>query len=132
MKKRVLSLLLVLVMVLAILPVPEVAAAEGATLTVSGNSYRNKYVVITDGTSKATYYITNNGTVQNMDGSAATFGAGSYTVYYGPLGMQKNRSFYKGSVTVDDSDSSASVSMSRTSWTGASSAEQYYFAESIY
>ena len=132
MKKRVLSLLLVLVMVLAVLPVPEVAAAEGATLTVSGNSYRNKYVVITDGTSKATYYITNNGTVQNMDGSAATFGAGNYTVYYGPLGMQKNRSFYKGSVTVDDSDSSASVSMSRTSWTGASSAEQYYFAESIY
>ena len=132
MKKRVLSFLLVLVMVLAILPMPAIAAGEGASLTVSGRTYRNKYVVISDGNAAAVYYINNSNQVQTMDGSAAAFAPGSYTVYYGPLGMQKNRSFYKGTFTVSEGDDAVSATLSSSRWSSASTAEQYYYAESVY
>ena len=62
--KRFLSLLMVLVLMSSILVVPTYAAeAEGSTITVSGNNYRNKYVVISDGTASGLYYITNTGLV---------------------------------------------------------------------
>ena len=132
MKKRVLSFLLVLVMVLAILPMPAIAAGEGASLTVSGRTYRNKYVVISDGSAAAVYYINNSNQVQTLDGSAAAFAPGSYTVYYGPLGMQKNRSFYKGTFTVSEGDDAVSATLSSSRWSSASATEQYYYAESVY
>lgn len=114
MKKRILSLLLALVMVLSFIPMPVSAAdTEGATLTLSGNNtyaYRNKYVVITDGSKDALYYINNSGTVQNTDGTAATFAPGTYTVYYGIFSGWSS-SFAQASVTVRENDTQVGFSL---------------------
>ncbi|MBQ8830994.1 MAG: Cna B-type domain-containing protein [Oscillospiraceae bacterium] len=81
------------------------------TVTVSGNSYRNSYVVISNGSTSGLYYINSSGTVQNTDGTAAAFEPGNYTIYYGAGGGRAS-SFASGSVTINSSASTASVRLS--------------------
>lgn len=109
--KRFLSLLMVLALMFSILAVPAYAAeTEGSTITVSGNTYRNKYVLITDGTTKGLYYINNQGRVQNTDGTDAHFAAGSYTVYYGTFSGWGS-SFARGTAAVSSDSTNVSVSL---------------------
>ena len=132
--KRLLSLALALVMVLALLPVQAFAADGDATVTVSGSSYRGKYVVISDGTDSGLYYINAAGTVENADGTAAAFGPGSYTVYYGintTSGRGASSSFATGSFTVDEEDTSATVRLS-TARVSNRSANVYLYATSSF
>lgn len=81
------------------------------TIAVSGSSYRSKYVVISNGSTSALYYINSSGIVQNTDGTDAAFEPGTYTVYYG-IGGSRDSSFAAGTVTVSEGAASASVSLS--------------------
>lgn len=133
--KRLLSLILALVMVLALLPAQVFAAGADATVTVSGSSYRGKYVVISDGSDSKLYYINSTGTVENTDGTAAAFGPGSYTVYYGITNAGSGRvassSFATGRFTVAEEDSSATVRLS-TARVSNRSADVYLYATSSF
>lgn len=129
MKRRLFSLLLVAAMLLSLFPVQIFAAEEGSTITVS--RYNRVYVVINN----TSYYINSNGVVENMDGTTAYFVPGTYTVYYGPTsggGGGRNKTVYTGNVTVSDSDSSVSVSLSNVTFSRQSYADQLKYAESIY
>ena len=131
--KRFLSLLMVLVLMSSILVVPTYAAeAEGSTITVSGNNYRNKYVVISDGTASGLYYITNTGLVENTDGTDALFAPGSYTVYYGMFSGWGS-SFARGTATIQGSSTNVSVRLS-SAQVGSSTAyaTRYLYATSLY
>ena len=131
--KRFLSLLMVLVLMSSILVVPTYAAeAEGSTITVSGNNYRNKYVVISDGTASGLYYITNTGLVENTDGTDALFAPGSYTVYYGMFSGWGS-SFARGTATIQESSTNVSVRLS-SAQVGSSTAyaTRYLYATSLY
>ena len=114
MKRRIFSLLMAVILVVTLIPVNVFAAdGSGATLTVSGNhysNYRNKYVVFSDGSSSKLYYINNNDTVQNADGTAAYFSPGSYTVYYG-IYSGWSASFASGTVTIRENDTTANLSL---------------------
>lgn len=135
--KKLLSFVLALVMVLALLPVQAFAAEEtaAATLTVSGNSYRSKYVVISDGSDSDLYYIGSTGAVENTDGTAATFAPGRYTVYYGinnTSGRAASSSFATGSFTVDEEDTSATVRLSSTRVSNTNANVYLYATSSFY
>lgn len=111
--------------------------ADGATVTVSGNSYRRKYVVIVDSEgNEDVYYINSSNTIVAMDGTTAvTFAPGSYTIYYGPTGGRADRNFYKGTFTVNENSSSASASMSAVKYGSVSTnptADQLRWAKSVY
>ena len=101
------------------------------TLTVSGSSYHNKYVVING----SLYYVSGDGTVQNTDGSEAAFEPGTYTVYYGNRGSGSGRgnesSFATGSVTVAEGSSTAAVTMNSISVSN-SHADVYLYATSLF
>lgn len=114
-------------------------AGEAVSITVSGNTYRNKYVVIYNDTAKTegVYYINNSGTIVNMDGSAATFEAGTYTIYYGPTGGQANRNFYKAEnvVIAENATGSKSVTLSSKPYGSVSTDpndDQTRWATSVY
>ncbi len=134
MKRRVLSVLLIVVLLLTILPLSVLAADEtGATITL--NRYSNLYVVI----NSTTYYANRSGLLQNMDGTTAYFAPGEYTVYYGPGGLSRNmdKTVYSGTVTVEEGDTEVTVSLSsaRFSTFGSGSgisAAQTAIATSVY
>ena len=86
------------------------AYAEGSTITVSGSSYRSKYVVISDGTTDGLYYVNSRGVVENTDGTQATFASGTYTIYYGSFSGW-NSSFASGTATVSNTSTNVSVSL---------------------
>ncbi len=105
--------------------------AGGTTITVSGRAYRSKYVVING----SLYYVASDGTVQNTDGTDASFEPGTYTVYYGNKGSSggggNNSSFATGSVTVSEGETTATVSMRSTNVSN-SSANVYQYATSLF
>ncbi len=134
MKRKLISLLLVLAVLLSALPVQTLAAEEtGATITVS--RYNKLYAVI-DGTP---YYINSSGVLENMDGTTAVFAPGTYTLYYGPGGMKEmDKICYSGTVTVSEGATNATVSLSSRRFSGFANSDgslsdaQLYLAESIY
>lgn len=137
MKRRILSLLIVIAMVVSIIPMQAFAAdTTGATVTVSGSSYNGKYVVISNDTNNELYYINSSGTVQNTDGTAATFAPGTYTVYYGINIVGSGRggaesSFANGTFTVGEGDSDVSVRLS-TARVSNSNSKVYLYATSLF
>ena len=138
MKKRVLSLLLVLVMLISMLPGSAIAAtADGSTVTVSDSAYYGKYIVISNGTDYDLYYVSSNGTVQTTDGQTASFASGSYSVYYGIFSNSSGRgngdsSFAGGSFTVTGSTSSVRVENMRSQSVSNSSTNVYLYATSLF
>ena len=109
--KKLLSILMVLALVFTMLPVYSVAAeTEGSTITVSGNNYRNKYVVVSGNGNDGLYYVNNRGVIETTGGETAYFAPGSYTVYYGVFSGWGS-SFAQGSVTVRESSTNVSVSL---------------------
>ncbi len=134
MKKRLLSILLIVVLLLTVLPLSVLGADEtGATITLS--RYNNLYVVI-NGTP---YYANRSGLLQNMDGSTALFAPGEYKVYYGPGGLTWNmdKTVYSGTATVETGDTNVTVSLSSARFStfgsgGGISAAQTAIATSIY
>ena len=109
--------------------------AVNAAITVSSSSYRNKYVVISDGSSSGLYYINNNGVIQNADGTDVQFEPGSYTIYYGGRGsgMMSQNSFASASVTVSGNQNSVTVSRMNSANINNSSYEmKYLYATSAF
>ena len=107
-----------------------VVYAGPATITVSSKSYRNVYVVVSGEGMTAVYYVNSDGTIENTNGTEATFEPGSYTVYYGTY---SNRgSFARGTVTVNQG-SNATVQMSTASVNSNTAyATRVLYATSIY
>lgn len=147
MKKRALSLLLALVMIISVLPYSAIAltlddgTAEepyqvGSTVTISGSTYYGKYVVISDGTNSDLYYVNSSGVVETIAGATATFANGTYTVYYGifSTGGRGNgdSSFAGGSFTVTDSTTSVSVENMKSKSVSNSSTDVYLYATSLF
>ena len=106
--------------------------ADGCTITVSGNSYRNKYVVISDGTTDELYYINSQGVIQNIDGTEAAFAPGSYTIYYG-IFSGWGSSFASATATVRENASNLSVSLRGASiGSNTAYATRVQYATSLY
>ncbi len=134
MKRKVMSLLMALVMLLVLLPASTVAAEE-ATATITVSNQTRKYIVIND----IPYYANSSGRLENMDGTTATFAPGTYTLYYGPggLGRQMDKTVYSATVTVADGDTNKTARMTSARFSsfggsGGLSSAQLQIAKSVY